>query len=264
MDKEDIMKTLNISEKSETKAGNLPVALYPNKMRQSNDGKLTYYAKTINRGVCTNADLVDDVIASGQNDGVSKEQILRIAELLNEAKMQRVSDGYTVDDGINRFCAKVKGTFDSDSDTFSSDRHAIGLSVHPSSAANDRLSSLRPVIRQGNEIKPVVTGVFDLESKGDTVLTRGGFLNISGTNIRIGGESEEVGLYFIHSQDDTKDVKLSAEKLGINTQNRLACVIPSGLEEGSYRLKVVTQALSSKTYRKMPTAFTFQTELTAV
>ena len=178
--------------------------------------------------------------------------------------MQRVSDGYTVDDGINRFCARVKGTFESDSDTFSTDRHAIGLSVHPSAAANERLSSLRPVIRQGNEIKPVVTDVFDLESKGNAVLTRGGFLNISGTNIRIGGDSEEVGLYFMHSHDNTKDVKLSAEKLGINTQTRLACVIPSGLEAGTYRLKVVTQALSSKTYRKKPTAFTFQTELTAV
>ncbi len=259
-----IMKMASITEKSETKAGNLPVALYPNKMRQDTDGKLTYYAKTINRGVCTNADLADDIIASGQNDGLSKEQIQRIAERLNEAKMQRVSDGYTVDDGINRFCARVKGTFDSDSDTFSTDRHAIGLSVHPSAAANERLSSLRPVIRQGNEIKPVVTDVFDLESKGNAVLTRGGFLNISGTNIRIGGDSEEVGLYFMHSQDDTKDVKLSAEKLGINTQTRLACVIPSGLEAGTYRLKVVTQALSSKTYRKKPTAFTFQTELTAV
>lgn len=259
-----IMKMASITEKSETKAGNLPVALYPNKMRQDTDGKLTYYAKTINRGVCTNADLADDIIASGQNDGLSKEQIQRIAERLNEAKMQRVSDCYTVDDGINRFCARVKGTFDSDSDTFSTDHHAIGLSVHPSAAANERLSSLRPVIRQGNEIKPVVTDVFDLESKGNAVLTRGGFLNISGTNIRIGGDSEEVGLYFMHSQDDSKDVKLSAEKLGINTQTRLACVIPSGLEAGTYRLKVVTQALSSKTYRKKPTAFTFQTELTAV
>ncbi|MDE7290532.1 MAG: DUF4469 domain-containing protein [Treponemataceae bacterium] len=255
---------VSITEKSETKAGNLPVVLYPNKMRQDTDGKLTYYAKTINRGVCTNADLADDVIASDQNDGLSKEQIQRIAKRLNEAKMQRVSDGYTVDDGINRFCARVKGTFDSDSDTFSTDRHAIGLSVHPSAAANERLSSLRPVIRQGNEIKPVVTDVFDLESKGNAVLTRGGFLNISGTNIRIGGDSEEVGLYFMHSQDGTKDVKLSAEKLGINTQTRLACVIPSGLEAGTYRLKVVTQALSSKAYRKKPTAFTFQTELTAV
>lgn len=249
-----------VSENAEHKSGTLPVALYPNKMRQKADGKLTYFAKPIIRGTCTNEDLANDIVLSGLNGAFSKEQLVKAAEMLNNAKISRIIDGFTVDDGIARISANVKGSFSSKSDTFSTARHCISLSMHTSKAIKKLLSELRPVIRQGNTIKPEIKGVYDLESKSSSVLTKGGFLNISGINICIGGNSEDVGLYFDHTEDSSKSVRLSAEKLGTNMPSRIACVVPLELSKGTYRIRLVTQAINTTMLKKESQSCTYNTE----
>ena len=120
---------------------------------------------------------------------------------------------------------------------------------------------LEPVITQGNSVKPSIVEIFDLGSKSPDMLTKGGFLDIYGSNIRIGGESSDVGLYFVNLEDDTKTVCLKQESIGTNSQNHLACVVPMDLQPGAYRIKVVTQAINSKVFRRQPLEFTFNTIL---
>ena len=254
------LNTLSKSQ-SDYKSGSLPVALYPNKMRQNNDGKLSYYVRLISRGVCTNTDIVNDVMANGLNGDLSKEQLLRAAELFTNARLSRVSDGYIVDDGICRICAKITGTFESESDTFSTERHGVTLSAHATASAKEVLADLRPVIRQGNSAKPIITDVYDLESGSQDTLTRGGFLDIRGANICIGGDAENVGLHFEYIGDSKKNVRLTAKKLGTNTTTHIACVVPLNLAEGSYRLRIVTQFTNPKPLKK-PLSFLYESLFT--
>lgn len=244
------------------KQGKLSVALYQNKIKKNADENVTFYARTINRGICNNEDLASELILLGKNNGLSKEQIVKIAELLNEAKLSKISDGFIVDDGLFRSSAKVKGSFDSDSEAFNKEKHNIEIAVSPVAAVKNTLASLEPVITQGNSVKPTITEVSDLESQSSDTLTKGGFLDVYGSNIRIGGEAPDVGLYFVNVEDETKNVCLKKESIGTNSQNHLACVVPVDLQPGSYKIKVVTQALSSKIFRRQPLEFTFNTVLT--
>lgn len=244
------------------KQGKLSVALYQNKIKKNADENVTFYARTINRGICNNEDLASDLILLGKNNGFTKEQIVKIAELLNESKLSKISDGFIVDDGLFRSSAKVKGCFDSESEPFNKEKHSIEISVFPVAAAKNTLASLEPVITQGNSVKPNITEIFDLTSKGSEILTKGGFFDVYGSNIRIGGEAPDVGLYFVNVEDDTKTVCLKQESIGTNSQNHLACVVPVDLQTGSYKIKVVTQAVNSKVVRKQPLEFTFNTVLT--
>ena len=57
-----------LSDDNEQKQGKLPVALYPNNMVQDKNGKISYYAMTIIRGVCKNEDIANDMLAAGLND----------------------------------------------------------------------------------------------------------------------------------------------------------------------------------------------------
>ena len=257
-----MMNTVSRSH-DDHKSPDLPIALYPNRMRRGNGG-LTYYAKTIIRGVCTNEDIVNDILVSGLGGGLSREQLLTVAELLKNARLSRIADGYAVDDGISRIHACVSGTFETAGDSFSTKRHSISLSSRTTAYVQKLLATLRPVIRQGNTNRPVITEVRDLESGQSDTLTRGGFLDIRGANIRIGGTAAEVGLYFTHTEDSGKDVRLTADRLGMNKAKRIACAVPQGLADGTYRTKIVTQFINTKTMRKEPLSFLLETPLTVV
>lgn len=251
-----------LSANPEYKEGNLPIALYRNTMRAGKDNTESYFARVISRGTCTLENLADDLVLSGKDFGLSPAQLVEVAKAFNAAKIARVSDGFTVDDGIARTSAKVEGTFLSENDSFTPERHSVGISVTTSSAVKGKLSNLKPVIRQGNSSCPTITAVHDLESRGGDTLTKGGFLEVTGTKIKVAGTHGDVGLYFENVEDPDKTVKLTAEKLGTNASTRLACVIPSTLEAGKYKVKVNTQSLGSKALRKDPQSFTFETVFT--
>lgn len=247
-----------INNKEDSLQGNLPVALYPNRMIQSSDGKSSYYAQTTIRGVCTNSDIAQDLINAGLGEGLSKEQIEKLLSYADDDKLVRMADGFACDSGNFKSRLQVKGLFTSESDTYSTERHSIDIAVRATAKAKKAVSKIIPVIRQGNSRKPEITGVSDLKSKSGSTLTKGGFLEISGANIKICGDSEEVGLFFVNRDDSSKSVKLSAEELGINKAATIACVVPAELESGTYSIKIVTQFMNSlKVFRKEPQAASY-------
>lgn len=247
------MNINTLSAKSfDTKTGDLPVALYPNKMISDKEGKNKFYAMTVVRGVCTLEDLVNDIVASGLNEELSKEQILNLLNLVNNAKLARLADAFTVDDGIARLQLRVKGSFDSEADTFSTERHSIEIAANSTSEANKLFEKVRPAIRQGNSKKPVITAAYDVKSKSGNTLTKGGFLDIKGGNIKICGENEENGLYFENTDDSSQSVKLTVEELGRNSNTNIACVVPAELKAGTYRIRIVTQFMGGQQFRKEP------------
>ena len=253
-----------LSANPEYKEGNLPIALYRNTMRAGKDNTESYFARVISRVTCTLENLADDLVLSGKDFGLSPAQLVEVAKAFNAAKIARVSDGFTVDDGIARTSAKVEGAFISENDSFTPGRHSVGISVTTSSAVRGKLSNLKPVIRQGNSSCPTITAVHDLESQGGDTLTKGGFLEVTGTKIMVAGDHGDVGLHFENVEEPDKTVKLTVDKLGTNTSTRIACVVPATLEAGNYRVRVTTQFQGSKKLRKEPQSFAFNATFTVV
>ncbi len=241
------INTLN-STKIEHKSNEVPFALYKNVLTEATSGG--YYARVINQGTCTTEDLVCDIITAGLNEDLTKEDLLKAASLLKNAKLARILTGCTVDDGVSKSTIKLSGVFKSKSDTFSGDRHVLSLSCYATAETKEIVKSVVPVIRQGNTIVPEITEVHDLESKGSENLTKGGFLTIKGTNIKVTGNNEDVGLYFVNCDDKTKTVKLSIEKLGYNEPKRISCVVPNQLENGTYKIMIKTQYVVGKSLSK--------------
>lgn len=248
------INSLSISS-IEHKSNEVPFALYKNVFAKTNaDG---YYARVINQGTCTTEDLVCDIITAGLNEGFTKEELLKIASLIKNAKLARILTGCTVDDGFAKSSLKLSGTFKSKSDTFSSDRHELSVSTCVTSETKQLAQSIVPVLRQGNTVVPEITDVYDLESKGSERLSKGGFLNIIGTKILIAGNNEDVGLYFVNCDDETKTLKLSTEKLGCNEPKRISCVVPTELESGNYKIMIKTQFIAGKVLAKETKTSTF-------
>ena len=252
------------TENNDYKSGSLPIALYPNAMRREADGKQTYFARPTTRSRLSMENIANDMVVTGVNNGMTVSEILSIWNNINNAVLDRVANSFIVDAGLGVFTTKVNGTFETDSEPFNSEKHSIDMTFRTSKFVKDHFSKLDVVIRQGNTTKPQISDIYDLESKGSEFLTKGGFLEITGSNLTIAGTDSSVGLYFINTIDDTKSVKLEQSKIGTNTSTRLACVIPATLADGEYQIKVVTQFSKAKTLRKEPLTFVFDKHLTVV
>jgi hypothetical protein len=222
----------------------LAVALYPTAMRKEADGKTTYHARTLFRNKLSMENIANDIIATGSLSGYTVEQILSVWSVVNNAMIDRVLNGSIVDGGIGSYYAKISGSFDSEQSSFDSKKNAIDIAFRSGKEVKELAKSLSPVIAQGNSIKPEIVSVTDIESGKDSVLTPGGFLDITGKSILVTGTNEDIGLYFVNAEDEGKTVKVPASKIGVNTSSRIACVVPN-LESGSWRIKIVTQYAKS-------------------
>ena len=243
------------------KSGSLPIALYPNAMRREADGRQTFFARPVCRKRLSMEDIATDMIVAGVNNDLSTEQIVAIWNSINNAILDRVSNGCSVDGGLGIYSPKITGRFETENDTFSPQRHSIDMAFRTGNNAKSHLAKLDVVIRQGNSAKPHISDIHDLESGGSELLTRGGFLEIMGSNLAIEGTDDSVGLYFMNVDDEKKSVRLEKSKIGTNSSTRLACVVPATLADGTYRIKVVTQFTKSKATRKEPLSFVFDKRL---
>lgn len=250
----------------ELKVGKLSIALYKNHLN-AKDGKITYHAKVVNRDKASMADICNDIVAAGDNCGLTADEIKKIWLKINQARMKRLTEGISTEDDIGTIYPSVKGTFADDQTPFTKGAHTVTVHLRPSSKTAQTMAGLTPVITQGNTCHPVIESVEDMRTLTGTTLTPGGLLSIKGRNICITGDDDSVGLYFENVLDAEEAVKVSAKDLGTNSRNNLCLIIPDALKEGCcYRLKLVTQFNGNKkVFRKEPqTAYATATPKVAV
>ncbi|MDR0408801.1 MAG: DUF4469 domain-containing protein, partial [Spirochaetaceae bacterium] len=90
-------------------------------------------------------------------------------------------------------------------------------------------------------------------------LTPGRDIRISGSKLKIGGDSPEAGLYFVPVADGAP-VKVAPSDIVVNHPSELIVLVPP-LAAGAYHVKVATQYTSGKPL-KTPHTFTFDKSLT--
>lgn len=235
------MNVNTITRNSEDYAsGKLPIALYKNHMTAGEGKGNAYYARAASRTTLSMQNIAEDIIVTKALEGFSTEQIMKIWNVVNGAVIARVLNGFTVDAGIGYFQARITGTFSSQQDTFDHKRHSIDIGFRSSPGVKEMTASLDALILQGNSVMPEITEVVDVASKESGVLTPNKMLTVTGKNIMIAGENEDVGLWFVNTEDESKSIKVNAADCGINKAGILSCVIPE-LEPGTYQIKVVTQ-----------------------
>ncbi len=240
-----------LNDNLDLKVGRLAIALYPTHL-QKKDGKVTYHAKVVNRDKASMADICNDLVASGNNCGLSAEVIENIWHKICHARKKRLAEGISTEDDIGTLYPSVKGTFADDQSPFTKGVHTITIRLRPSDETSETMANLTPVITQGNTCHPVIDGVQDIRTQTDTALTPGGLLSIKGRNICLVGDDEAVGLYFENVHDATEIVKVSPADMSTNSKNVLCLIIPASLKGGcQYRLRLVTQySGSKKVFRK--------------
>lgn len=249
------LRTLSASEVDyETPA--LPIALYPEKLVKTEGQKELCFARVIKNGTFDMNAIAEDMIASGCTKR-TKQEILSDWHETCAAIVNRLINGGTVDAEIVKLSLGVKGLFSEHNPSFNRERNAIELKAKPTQYLKDILDKLECKIAIGNKSSIYIRSVYDVESESENKnITRGGVIHIQGKGLKLFGDDEKVGIYFVPENSSAPEIKVESKKILTSAPSKLSFIAPVNLSESEhYRMKIVSQYMGTDKARKGISSF---------
>jgi hypothetical protein len=234
----------------------IKVELYPNYLKKG-DGAFIARAKA------ESPLSIEDVCASAKNRGGftgSYEDLVEHTHIFVNEMIYQLLDGFSVQIGsFFSLHTKLGGTYSKPTDHIDSEN--INISFRTLIHLRDLLDRIE-VENEGiagdgayiDEIADIHTGALN------SVLTPNRMIHITGNKIRIAGDGEEIGVWFVN-QATQERVKVT-ENLGINTSVEIMADIPD-LTNGAYKLEIVTRWTRGSVLLKEPRTIKADPDLTA-
>jgi len=195
---------------------------------------------------------IDDVCQSAANRGgadISAAAMGHAVQLWLKEMAYRLCDGFSINAGWFNVQANIRGVFNSPSEKFNPEKHTVSFDFNQGSLLRKELGSVEVEIQGVAENSFYVAQVTDIKTGVvNEVLTPNRNLRIQGSKLKVAGESEANGIFFINQANQQK-VKVDATDIVTNNPSELIIVIPA-LEAGSYKLEVVTQ-FGSGNYKQL-------------
>jgi hypothetical protein len=210
---------------------------------------------------------IDDICQSAANRGgadISAEAMGHAVSLWLKEMAYRLCDGFAVNTGWFNAQAHIKGTFNSPTEHFSPEKHTIGFDFHQGALLRKRLDSVEINITGVADPTLAIAQVVDVKTGSvNDLLTPNRNLKIWGHKLKIAGENDANGVYFVNQETETR-VKVDAQDIVTNDPSELIIVIPA-LPSGTYKLEIATQYSSNKTnLLKEPRTAIFERILTVL
>ena len=221
----------------------LNYSLYNNHFTADNpDDRL---ARPVDVTVNTREDLIEEITGPGsilkptETDAVIDNYWSTITDYL------RKGEGYSDDYIRTRF--GISGVFQDEDDQYDPARHQVLISVVPKDAVTDATDDISLQKVDGQAITPVVDTIYDWGSgTDDDILTPGGVLEIKGNHLKIHGNIEEEGVFFVNQSGGTET---AASHIRTSEPKTLTLQVPEGLAAGTYRIEVRNTRHDSETLR---------------
>lgn len=230
--------------------------------------------------------LYDNVLTDDPNDyiaRVSSERTLNISEICtaaisrggaatSEADMEhnvslflkemayQLCDGYSVNTGYFTANALIKGVFNSPSEAFNVNKHAVIFQFNQGELLRKELPDIAVDILGVADSNISILQVTDVKTGSvNDLLTPNHNLKIKGYKLKIAGDNPDVGVFFVNQATQDR-IKVDVPNIVINNPSDLIVFIPA-LAAGSYRLEVVSQ-FSGAILLKEPRTAVFDRVLT--
>lgn len=218
----------------ETKMRSITGRLVPNKLTAREDDytcNVTYQANRSIRDIC---------ILAAEKSKFSASELESAYNDIHRTAEEELYNASTVEFGFTTNSLGVDGVFLGPKAQFDSSRNRVTLRSVPLAKYRPQLDRINVIVSGSEEAKPTVTVVTDVTTGSvNDVITAGGGLNGTGYRIKIAGEDEEVGYYFVSADKETR-TKVPVASLLRNEPSNFTLIIPA-LPDGGYYLEIVTQ-----------------------
>jgi len=223
--------------------------------------------------------LYDNVLTDDPNDyiaRVSSERTLNISEICtaaisrggaasSEADMEhnvslflkemayQLYDGYSVNTGYFTANALIKGVFNSPSEAFNVNKHAVIFQFNQGELLRKELPDIAVDILGVADSNIAILQVTDVKTGSvNDLLTPNHNLKIKGYKLKIAGDNPDVGVFFVNQATQDR-IKVNATDIVINNPSDLIIFIPA-LAAGTYTLEVTSQFTNGSLLKEPRTA----------
>lgn len=183
------------------------------------------------------------------NPGLEQETIRMILALCNRAVVKLIFSGYRLNTGLfilELFCKGV--TYDK---AWHPDVNSLQIRLRPIKELREALNNTTINIVGESTSAMSVTGAESALGVGYRVKAGRAF-TLYGKNIKVVGNALSVGITLTNSENVV--TKIEADLIVQNSPKKLIFIIPEGIADGEYELKIVTQYSSSSRLLKKPRA----------
>jgi hypothetical protein len=156
----------------------------------------------------------------------------------------RLCDGFAINAGWFTAQPVIRGTFYSPSERFDAERHSIAFDFHQGALLRKELGAVEVQILGVADAGAFIAQAVDIKTGSvNDHLTPNRNLRILGNKLKIAGENEDVGVYFV-PQDGGERVKVDPSDVVKNDPSEVMVHTPA-LPAGTYTVEVVTQFTGS-------------------
>lgn len=188
---------------------------------------------------------------------LTRTDVLAVMNGLEETVVDVVRDGGTINLPLFNTSFSISGVFDGPMDSFDSSRHRLNVNLTKGTLLRKAESEVRFAKTDAVTPQPSIVEVRDAVSGAtNDVLTPGGVIQLWGANLKIAGDNEANGLWFVPETGDA----VKAEVVVTNKPSQLIAMIPA-LAAGNYTVRVVTQNTGGGVLLKTPRSYVFERTL---
>ena len=207
-----------------------------------------------------NEDIARAIIAEGSE--IKYDTMVSIIKQRDRIVREKVQQGYSVLTEVCQLTPRVAGSWITSKDLFDPLRHKITLDIIPSAQMREALGKVGVEVLgvkdSGAGINRVTDGATGLV---DSTITIGDTIDIEGDKIRIAGEAEGIGVFFI---DASGAITQATGRLRRNDPSFVQIQVPATLtKDTQYTLRIVTQFTTGGNLLKEPRTIEYERPLTA-
>lgn len=199
----------------------------------------------VSQGTADQDRLVDEIM--DVNPGLEPETIRMVLDLFNRIVMKLLLQGLRVNTGLINIELVCKGvTYDG---TWNPEVNSLQINIAPSKEFRAILDNTTIHINGEAQSPMSVAGGESAQGAGFRVKAGRAF-TLHGRNLKVMGDDPSVGISLTDS--DGTVTKIEGDLIIQNDPKKLVFIIPAGLDEGDYELKVVTQYAGGNWKLKTP------------
>lgn len=234
-----------------TEKNSVMVELYDLSITEQKDDR---FGRVVTSKSLSEEDLVN--IAISRRTDLSATSLKASMEILKEIAIEQIANGASVNFGLGYFRLGVNGVFIGDNARWDSSKHSLSVRVTPNSQLRQTINDCTAVVRGMAATGLAINTITDMSSgEVNSRLTPGGGVNLTGSKIKIEGDTASVGIKLIN-QDTQEETSVLTSSILVNEPSKITFIVPDGLANGDYSLIITTQFGNSGSLLKEARTYT--------
>ena len=234
------------------------VWLKPNLLTKDIDNDYVAEVST-SKQTLRNEDIAQRIVDEGSE--IKYDTLLSIINQHDRIIREAVCDGYSVLTGVGQYSPRVTGSWLGKSANFDPSVNKLTLDMVLSKEMRDALATVGVEVLGVKEGGGAAIGLVTdtLTEATDGTITPGEDILIEGAKIKIAGDPDLCGVYFVGA--DPENIYKVDRRLTQNDPSRIIARVPATITPGSYTLRIVTQFSHASMLLKEPRTLEYELPL---